>query len=195
MSTAQETRQGQSKTAHYQGSEAFASVILAQNESVNPNIGTLNFFKTVIKLRGKRESINFVIDVAYSPGSVGIFGLPSGWGLKLAYVVPGASITVGGRTYMIDFGWQDAKKHKSGLRYLNDHGVKFELKVHLLPLPSGRRGEYTYRLIQGDGSVDYFDAIGKLLEYNNLFSNHIYYNYAIGGSGPQNFLLDFIEDS
>ncbi|MCJ1396751.1 hypothetical protein MMC18_009643, partial [Xylographa bjoerkii] len=116
-------------------------------------------------------------------------------GLKLPHVIPGASVTVGGRTYAIDFGWTDAKGYKSGLRYLNDHDVQFELKNPALPLPSGNRGKYTYKLLQGDGSVDYFDATGKPIEHDDLFGNYIYYSYASGGGGPRNFLLDYIEDA
>jgi hypothetical protein len=195
MSLKEEPQKGQQETGQYEGSEAFANIVLAQNESINPNTGTLNFFKSVVKLRGKRESINVVLDITYCPNSPGTFGLPEGWGIKLPHVTPGASVTVGGRTYAVDFGWADVKGYKSGLRYLNGHGVQFEMKIPALPLPSGKPGEYKYRLIQGDGSVDYFDATGKLIEHDDLFGNHIYYSYASGGSSPRNFLLDYIEDS
>jgi hypothetical protein len=73
--------------------------------------------------------------------------------------------------------------------------VKFEQTSPALPLPSEKPWEYSYRLLHGDGSVDYFDATGKPIEHDDLFGNHIYYSYASGGGGPRDFLLDYIEDS
>ncbi|KAH7025102.1 uncharacterized protein B0I36DRAFT_417141 [Microdochium trichocladiopsis] len=181
-------------TGQYQGSKAFANVILQQSESINPNTGTLNFSKSLVHLRGVRDSINCLVDITYNPGALGTFGLPRGWGLKLPHVIPGASVTAGGRTYAIDLRWVDSKGYMSGLRYLNDHGVKFEVKEPPLPLPSKKDGLFTYRILHGDGSVDYFDATGLPIEHDDVFGNRIHYKY-ISRGGPQQALLDYIEDS
>ena len=61
--------------------------------------------------------------------------------------------------------------------------------------PIGKVRWIQIRFIRREESINNFEATGKLLEHDDLFGNHIYYNYAIAGDGTQNVLLDFIEDS
>ncbi|KAK1729743.1 uncharacterized protein BDZ83DRAFT_538424, partial [Colletotrichum acutatum] len=180
----------------YQGSQAFSHVVPGEAESINPNTGSLNFKKILLNLRGKRESIDLSLGLSYSFGSFGVFGLPVGWTFNIPYVIPGGSVTIQERTYAIDLDWSDSTGYKSGLRYINNHGISFTPVIPPQPLPSGSPGEYSYKLQNGDGSVDYFDAIGRPLAHDDLFGNSILYNYvAAPTSDIRTAMLDSIEDS
>ncbi|KAI1641844.1 uncharacterized protein F4817DRAFT_29730 [Daldinia loculata] len=185
-------------TGQYQGSQAFSHIVPQENESVNPNTGSLNYTAQLLQLRGVRPGIDLSLNVFYSYGTVGTFGLPHNWSLDLPYVLDGKSLTANGHTYAIDYEWSDDKDYASGLKYMNNHGIKFEKIVPPQDLPSGLPGQYGYQLSQVDGSKVYFDVEGKPLQNSDIYGNFIYYSYlqgSDGGVGSQNVLLDFVQDS
>ncbi|KUM61270.1 hypothetical protein ACN42_g5855 [Penicillium freii] len=161
----------------YQGSQAFSHIVPSQNESVNPNTGSLNYRMPLIALRGVRPSIDLELNMVYSFGTAGTFGLPANWSLDLPYVTDGKSVTSAGRTYAIDFEWADVTGYASGLKYMNNHGIKFQKIVPPQDLPTGLPGRYGYKLDQVDGSSDYFDVNGKPLEHHDIYGNFIHYTY------------------
>jgi hypothetical protein len=182
----------------YQGSQAFSHIVPQESESVNPNTGSLNYQAQLLQLRGVRPSIDLSLKAFYSYGTTGTFGLPPNWSLDLPYVLNGKSVTANGHTYAIDFEWSDDTGYASGLKYMNNHGIKFQEIIPPQDLPSGLPGQYGYQLSQVDGSQVYFDVKGKPLQRSDIYGNFIYYSYiqgADGGVGSQNVLLDFIQDS
>ncbi|KAI9157982.1 tRNA3(Ser)-specific nuclease WapA [Paramyrothecium foliicola] len=169
-----------SQAGQYQGSQAFNHIDPSLKESVNPNTGSLFVSLPIVKMLGKRSSIDLTVNIFYSAGFRGTFGLPPNWGLDLPYVLQDKSVTVNGRTYPIDEEWSDIEGHKSGLRYMNNHGIRFERVVPPQPLPSGLIGAYGYTLEHVNGSVDYFDAFGKPIEHHDIYGNFIHYSYIDG---------------
>lgn len=170
-----------SSSGQYQGSQAFNNSTTLIAESVNPNTGSLNFCTTLVNLQGIRESVNLKVNLFYAVGSRGTFGLPPGWGLDLPYVLHGKSITAHGRNYVIDREWEDIEQYASGLRYTNNHGIKFEDSP--AQLPSGRPQEYRYKLRHVDGSMDFFDELGKPMEHHDIYGNFYYYEWLTGEEG------------
>lgn len=163
----------------YKGSQAFNQIDPFADESVNPNTGSLNLSVPLVKLQGKRNGIELNLSLFYSAGFRGTFGLPHNWGLNLPYVL-GQSVTTNSRTYVIDPEWTDDTKYQSGLRYTNNHGIKFETVSPPHPLPSGLHGEYVYKLKNADGSVDFFDIKGKPIEHHDIYGNFLRYTFATG---------------
>ncbi len=183
-------------TGQYQGSQAFAHVLSGQNEFITPNTGSLNISHPIVSLRGKRSSIDFNLSLSYGDGILGTLGLPDNWGFNVAYVLPEKTLTIDGRTYIIDFDWADSTGYRSGLKFVNDRGLKFKKIEPPLPLPSGRGTEYGYRLQTSEGSSYYFDVYGKLWEQYDLFQNHILYSFVEAeDSDVLNMALDRIQDS
>ena len=186
------------REGQYQSSQAFSHIVPSENESVNPNTASLNYKTPLVQLRGVRPSIDLKLHMVYSFGTAGTFGLPPNWSLDLPYVLEGKSVTVGGRTYAIDPEWSDVTGYASGLKYMNNHGIKFQQVEPPQDLPSGLPGQYGFQLDQVDGSRDYFDVYGKPLEHRDVYDNFIYYSYQLGaesGVGDQSVLMDFIQDS
>lgn len=187
-----------SEAGQFQGSHAFTHINTSESESVNPNTGTLSVVIPLIRLAGIKPSIDLNVNLLYHPGSQGIFGLPSNWTLDLPYVLDGKSVTTNGRTYAIDLEWYDNKGHKSGLRYMNNHGTTFEQFIPAKPVPSGRDEVYSWLLRHPDGSAVYFDELGRPAERYDVWGNHIIYVYEPameGGSDLRNVQIQYIEDS
>ncbi|KAK6507220.1 hypothetical protein TWF481_005670 [Arthrobotrys musiformis] len=181
----------------YQGSQAFNQLDPFADESVNPNTGSLNFSVPLVKLQGKNKSIDLNVSLFYSAGFRGTFGLPQNWGLNLPYVL-GNSVTTSGRTYVIDPEWSDVTRYESGLKYTNNHGIKFTPVSPPLPLPSGLHGEYAYQLKNADGSMEYFDIKGKPLERHDIHGNYLHYTFITGdqhGIDEPSLRVDEIIDS
>ncbi|KAI0009548.1 hypothetical protein F4779DRAFT_640391 [Xylariaceae sp. FL0662B] len=178
------------REGQYQGSQAFSHIVPSENESINPNTASLNYKTPLVQLRGVRPSIDLELNMFYSFGTAGTFGLPPNWSLDLPYVLDGKSVTTNQRTYSIDYEWADITGYQSGLKYMNNHGIKFQKVVPPQELPSGLPGQYGYQLDQVDGSKDYFDVNGKPLEHHDIYDNYIYYGYQQGAK-----FLDFIQDS
>ncbi|KAI1502368.1 hypothetical protein F5X99DRAFT_427243 [Biscogniauxia marginata] len=186
------------RAGQYQGSQAFSHILPSESESVNPNTGSLNYRTPLIKLRGVRASIDLNLSVFYSAGTAGTFGLPDNWSFDLPYVFDGKSVTANGRTYAVDLEWVDTAGHNSGLKYLNNHGIKFQKIQPPQELPSGQPGHYGYQLDHVDGSSDYFDVHGKPLMHRDIYGNYIYYAYLAGpeaGVNHEEVRLDYILDS
>lgn len=181
-------------TTQYQGSQAF-NQSFAANEFVTRNTGSLNLSKALVNLRGISSGVGLAINLTYAAGAQGMLGLPANWGFGIAFVVPGLSLTTQGKTSIIDPAWSDVTGYQSGLRYVNDHGMKFQSITPPQPLPSGQPGTYSFLLAYNDGARDYFDATGKLVEHDDLFGNHVNYFYTDQFSGPANNRLDHIVDS
>lgn len=140
--------------------------------------------------------MNLSVELSYSAGIAGSFGLPNGWTFSMAYIdVPGDTVTSQGRTYVIDFEWADITGYKSGLKYINQRGIKFEYINPSQPLPSGLPGEFAWRFSQIDGSFQYYDEAGKLLESDDIYGNHIYYAYTDSTASPDKARIDYIVDS
>lgn len=185
-------------TGQYQGSQAFNNINLLTQEFVNPNTGSLFFSVPLVQLAGKRSSIDLKVNLFYSAGFRGTFGLPANWGLDLPYVLGGKSVTANGRTYAIDLEWTDVTGHQSGLRYINNHGISFRKFDPPLELPSGKRGQYGYTLCHVDGSIDYFDSLGKPIEHYDIYGNCLQYSYVDGdehGVDSPELRIDRILDS
>ncbi|KAH8803342.1 hypothetical protein F5884DRAFT_756625 [Xylogone sp. PMI_703] len=178
----------------YQGSQAYG-LNPGGNESVNRNTGSVTYSKTLVDLRGVLPSINFNLQISYTPGQSGTSGLPRNWSFSTPFVIPGKSVTTQQRTYVIDPTWADATGFQSGLRYINDHSMKFESVSPSQPLPSGRPGLYAWRFKMSDGGLDYYDDAGKILEHADIFGNTIYYQYLGQGEGPKTALIDLMIDS
>ncbi|KAE8844086.1 hypothetical protein HRS9122_05189 [Pyrenophora teres f. teres] len=184
------------ENGQYKGSQAFAHILPLEKESINPNTGSLNYSQTLVKLRGIQKSVDLTLSINYSDDLLGTFGFPANWGLDLPYVLPGRSVTFQQRTYAIDEEWSDTVGYKSGLRYLNDHGTKFEEISPTKHLPSQKPGMYSYFLQCTDGAAFYFDSFGKLLEQEDTFGNRICYKYVAGEDGTVlTKALASIEDS
>lgn len=178
----------------YQGSQAFNHGF-ALNEEVNGNTGSLSLSKALVRLRGVRNGIDLSLNLAYANGSAGILGLPTGWGFDIAYILSGKSLADQGTTSIIDPVWSDSSGYQSGLRYVNDHSVKFRQVMPPQPTPSGKTGTYAYIMQHRDGASDYFDNTGKLVEHDDLFGNCILYYYTSQFDGVLNNRLDRIVDS
>lgn len=178
----------------YQGSQAFNQSFLF-NEYVTPNTGTLNLSKPLVQLRGITTGTGLTVNLSYTPGTEGLFGLPDNWGLNIAYLIPDKTLTTQGKTYLIDPSWTDESGYASGLRYVNDHGIRFEPCFPPQPLPFGQAGEYAYVLRYTDGARDFFDLTGKQVAHADLFGNAIHYVYTDPFSGPLENRLDCIIDS
>jgi hypothetical protein len=185
-------------SGQFQGSHAFTRGEQLYQESVNPNTGSLTIKAPLVNLTGVRSTLDFKLSLVYSAGSLGTFGLPNNWGLDLPYVCGGKSLTTGGRTYVVDLGWLDSDGHKSGLRYVNNHGIVLTKVVPPLPLPSEKRGLYGWKLRNPDGSTDYLDQAGKPRERHDMYGNHLHLTYANdleGGPDSPRVWLRSIQDS
>ncbi|KPA37264.1 hypothetical protein FLAG1_09927 [Fusarium langsethiae] len=185
-------------SGQFQGSHAFTRGEQLYQESVNPNTGSLTIKAPLVNLTGVRSTLDFKLSLVYSAGSLGTFGLPNNWGLDLPYVCGGKSLTTGGRTYVVDLGWSDSDGHKSGLRYVNNHGIVLTKVVPPLPLPSEKRGLYGWKLRNPDGSTDYLDQAGKPRERHDMYGNHLHLTYANdleGGPDSPRVWLRSIQDS
>ncbi len=163
-------------SSQYQGSQAYNQSLLG-NEYVNKSTGTLVVSIALVQLRGITDAMGLNLTLNFVAGTDGQLGLPEGWGLGISFVADGQSLTVDGKTFVIDPNWTDSSGYQSGLKYLNDHGRKFETVIPPQPIPGGG-GNYQYRLRYDDGAVSYYDALGKLMAHADLFGNTICYSYA-----------------
>jgi hypothetical protein len=178
-------------SGQYLGSQAFTHVASWKDESINSNTGSVSIAYPLIDLRGLKKNIDLAVDLTYSAGTRGLFGLCDNWSLNLPFMIPGSSLTVQGRTYAISSSWKDVTGYSSGLKYINNHGLLLQQFNPVRKLPSGEDGLYQYSLQHPDGSVDYFDSTGKPLEHDDYYGNYVYYRYRTG----ETVLLDYIQDS
>ena len=186
-----------SQSSHYQGSQAF-SMLKAIHEQVNPNTGSLALMLPLVRLNGLRKNISLEVDLHYTQGAGDVFGLPKDWSLSLPYLIltpDASSITWHGNTSILDPSWENENGYQSGLRYINNHGIKFEQVIPPQPLPSEDSREYSYQLRTERGTHLFFDALGRLIEKADRFGNPISYYYIYPDN--ENILgrLDYIIDS
>lgn len=178
----------------YRGSMAF-NQFLSLQEDVSLNTGSLTLTCPLVNLPGITDSIGLSISLTCTVGVKGMLGLPANWTFSIPYVIPGATLTVGGRTSIIDFSWADETGYQSGLRYVNDHGVLFKMMVPPQPLPSGKPGAYAFLYTYSDGSHDYFDATGKRLEHDDRFGNWQYFTFTNQFAGVYDNNIQSVIDS
>ncbi|KAI5210810.1 hypothetical protein AUEXF2481DRAFT_32101 [Aureobasidium subglaciale EXF-2481] len=176
-------------TGDYLGSQAYSHVT-GGSEGINRNTGSVEFSQVLLDLRGVLGTIGLTISLRYSYGVSGRFGLPRNWSFNIPHIIDGQSFTSQGKTFLIDNDWADTTGYQSGLKYVNNHGMSFMAQIPSEKLPSGKDGEYTWRFRQTDGSVQYFDAAGNILEHDDVFGNFIYYSYVNNTS-----FLEYIQDS
>ncbi|MBY0379454.1 MAG: hypothetical protein K2P99_03520, partial [Burkholderiales bacterium] len=185
----------QDQPSSYAGSQAYNNSLFTA-ENVNGNTGDLTFAKSLINVDGvlKDDALNFQLSYS-SKGGSGIFHLPTGWSYNISYVIPGKSVNIDGASYVYDPNWVDDTQYKSGLKYMNNHGVNFTI-VPMTPIPSNsdKKRYYSYLYSGANGSHEYFDATGKELAKIDRFDNCISYYYADHGGVNLSF-LDYIQDS
>lgn len=180
-------------SSSYQGSQAL-NYFLPLKEGVNNNTGSFNLNYPLVNLNGINTTVDLNIKLVYAAGSSGILGLPSGWTFDINYVI-GNSVTLEGKSYITDIDWSDQKGHKSGLRYVNNHGIKFQQIFPPQALPFQKPGKYGYLMTYADGAHDYFDALGKLILHADRFGNNISYSYCDQFKGVIGNCLKEITDS
>jgi RHS repeat-associated protein len=171
------------------GSQAF-NRISEVDETVIPNAGSLLLNIALIKTTGKRAGIGLDISLSYSLGTPGSLGLPLNWSFGIPVLHPSDALEIDGRRFIVDPNWTDARGYKSGLKYVNNHGISFVDHLSTNPLPYGTQGgnyRFTYSDVNGD--VYYFDSSGKLVMKADAFANFLYYAYTTNG------LLDHVLDS
>ncbi len=181
------------KSGEFQSSQAF-NHSFPINEYINPNTGSLVVSMALVNLHGINRSIDLNVNLVHTAGSSGLLGLPDGWGLGVPFIAHGCSFTCQGKTSLIDPDWTDKYGYKSGLRYVNDHGIKFERIVPSQQVPSGI-GYYGYRFTYSDGACDYFDETGKLIEHNDAFKNSVLCYYTDPAGDIFGNRLDYVVDS
>ena len=180
--------------SQYQGSQAYAQNVPSE-ESISPNSGSVGFSMTLVDLRGVSASIGLRVTLSYTPGSSGSFGAPINWGFDIPFTIPGNSLTSQGKTFVVDPEWTAQSGWQSGLRYVNHRGMLFEAVEPALPLASGRAGYYSWRFRAANGSTEYFDVYGKLLEHDDIYGNSIYFAYIDETADPLAAKLHYISDS
>ena len=181
-------------SGQYQGSQAYGQM-MSSGTSVNRNTGSLSYSKNVVSLKGVLKSIGLSLDLTYADGLSGSFGLPPNWTWSISFVIPSKSLTTQGQTYVIDPNWADSTGEKSGLKYVNHHGVKFKQIIPSQPLPYQQPGVYGWRFQQSDGATDYYDPAGKLMIHADMFDNFISYRYVNPMADPLTAILSSISDS
>ncbi|KAF4625352.1 hypothetical protein G7Y89_g12815 [Cudoniella acicularis] len=150
-----------------QGSQAYSQNVPSE-ESISPNSSSVGFSRTMVDLYGISASSGLQLKLSYTPGVQGSFGAPQNWGLEIPFTISGKSLTLRGKTFVVDLNWSDQTNHQYGLRYVNHHGMLFK---------------------------SYFDAYGKLLEHADLYGNSIYFAYVDPMAGPMTAKVDYILDS
>jgi RHS repeat-associated protein len=153
-------------------------------ESVNTSTGTLTLLQPLVKLAGINKAIDLELNLVYSANSRGILSLPAGWALDISYILQGKILFSRGRSYVIDHNWADQHGYRSGLRYVNDRGIRFET-LDLAP--------FRYRMTYADGSADGFDNTGKLLKRTDRFGNSISYSYLYPRDVIDNYLAEIVD--
>jgi RHS repeat-associated protein len=173
----------------FEGSQAFNRISNVQ-EDVIPNSGSLILGIPLVNLTGTRKEMGLSIQLTYLMGKPGRLGLPDNWSFGVPFLIPDESLEINGTRYIIDPDWQDATGYASGLKYENNHGIKFTDNIISQSLPYGDYGvSYQYVFSNQNGANYYFDSSGNLLMHADRFGNYIYYAYT-----SSNY-LDYIIDS
>ncbi len=180
----------------YQGSQAYNSSLFT-GEDVNGQTGSLNVAKSLINVPGVNKDIDLNFKLIYSSTSTqkGILHLPQGWSYQMSYVMNNTSVNIDGSSYIIDKDWEDSSGYASGLKYINNHAIKFTEVLPDVSLKCNNdKLSYHYIYNDADGSHQYFDLSGKLIAKDNRFGSCISYHYN-GYGDLYSLYLDHIEDS
>ncbi|WP_162902277.1 RHS repeat domain-containing protein [Facilibium subflavum] len=153
-------------------------------ESVDPASGNFNFLIKLLENTASNHPIN--LNIYFDVNSYGILGLPDKWKFNIDYITNN-SLILNGKSYLIDTNWVNTNAYHSGLKYVNNKGIKFERifpeKILITPLKSIKT--YAYKLRMPNGETEYFDHYGKLICKSDRFHNSIFYDYT---STHQNIL-------
>ncbi len=183
----------------YQGSQAYNNSLFG-NEEVNLQTGSLLLNRNLLHIAGITNDINLKLDLIYTNDSERIspFWLPAGWSFNLSYLTLNSnqieqSANINGRNYIIDDNWVDNSGYSSGLKYINNHAIKFVTVIpdKALTCKLDKR-KYRYKYSGTNGVNQYFDATGKLLAQDNRFGSCISYYYTLGGV-YQSFLTRIVD--
>jgi RHS repeat-associated protein len=141
-------------------------------------------------------STGFQLDLSYNQGKPSLYGSPNNWSYSIPYINNGL-LSYNGAQFEIDRDWTDQEGYKSGLRYMNNPGIKFSDLGGQIDLPSymSDSRQYRYKLELKDGGVYYFDVTGKILAISDRFNNYILFNYEDQMRGPSDTRLISIVDS
>ncbi len=159
--------------ADYQGSHAF-NVSKPFHTQVNVATGDFSFTYPVLSLKGKRET--WQLKLQYQYNQAGLNGLPSGWAFNLDHV-DHKTVSLNGQQWLIDPLWRDESLYASGLRYLNQHGCRFDDFSVSRTVPNHSGYYYRYSATFKDGSVKYFSESGLLIAQIDRFDNAILFEY------------------
>ncbi|MFY8211859.1 MAG: hypothetical protein ACOVLB_04270, partial [Candidatus Nanopelagicus sp.] len=171
----------------YQGSQAYNSSLYS-GEDVNGQTGTLTLSKSLIASSGITKDMDLNFNLVYSSSgakSIGTLGLHNGWDLQLSKVVGNNSVNIDGSNYAIDPTWSDESGYKSGLKYINNHAVKFTQYSSDQPLASCHNASANNVLVhsvyQGvNGTHQYFANNGDLIARDDKDGNCISFGYLNG---------------
>ncbi|MBY0379162.1 MAG: RHS repeat protein, partial [Burkholderiales bacterium] len=180
----------------YLGSQAYDNAVY-DGETVNSHTGDLNLAKSLINLAGvlPEDTLNLKLIYSSSQASSGftVFQLPTGWSYNISYLTD-TSATIDGYSYVIDYNWADQGGHHSGLKYVNNHAIKFSNQSTESAISDTDKRMYHYLYSAADGSHEYFDSKGKELAKIDRVGNSIRYYYTNDGH-PNQASLDYIQDS
>ncbi len=177
----------------FKGSTAFNSYA-ASTESVNGSTLSLEVSYPLLNLPGINKSIPLAVSLIYNGNEQSILGLPKGWGYDIPFII-GNTLSLQGKTYVIDFNWISSEGYQSGLRYSNTKGLKFSQLSSSEALPYGVTGNYLYTLRNDKGMMYYFDRLGKLRMIADPYGNHIDYRYRYADRGLVGNAISDIRDS
>jgi YD repeat-containing protein len=173
----------------YKGSQAYNSS-LYNGENVNGQTGTLTLSQSLISSPGVTKDMDFNLNLVYSSSGAktsGEFGLPNGWSVGLSKVNGNNSVSIDGSTYLIDPTWSDESGYKSGLKYINNHAIKFTRYEIDEPLTtchnpnSSANGALVRYMYQGvNGTHQYFANSGDLIARDDKDGNCISFGYLNG---------------
>lgn len=182
----------ESSHGNYGGTQAQYSIAMVQ-ESINPNTGAFTLTIPLLKLAGI-NGLDLNLQAQLSRGKRGLLGLPPGWQFNLSFVIPGKSVTFNYQTYIIDANWSNTYGYRSGLKYLNNHGIKFQQIFPPQQLAYDQRQYYAFLLSYADGGNEYFDNLGRLIAQDDRYHNHILWYYQ-DNQGIFSERLAFVVDS
>lgn len=179
--------------SQYPGSQAYNQTP-GVDEFVNRATGSFECSIELIRLAGTLPSSGLHLTLNYASRLTPILGLPVGWSFNLPTMVPGLSLSAGGKSYIVDPNWIDSSGYQSGLRYENNRGISFKQIQPPLALPYASK-DYAWLFTDREGGRHYFDAMGKIVCSDDRFGNHILYSYEDDDQWPSATTLSQIVDS
>ncbi|MCY4045350.1 MAG: hypothetical protein OXE99_09740, partial [Cellvibrionales bacterium] len=175
----------------YPGSQAY-NIINAKGILINKATGTLNYSYPLLSVPGIHST--FSLQLKYQYNFHGRFGLPKGWALDIDYIDKN-TIFLNGSSWLIDPLWQDVYGHRSGLRYLNHHGITFQDFGQVVRFDADPSIYYRYLVTFKDGARKLFSATGLLVLEEDRFGNKLRFNYIDSQSLPESAKLKSIIDN